>query len=131
MSKYRLLTDDTIEARGVTLYRLQALRNFGGVKVGQLGGYIGGESNLSQCGHCWVSGDARVYGDAQVWGDVVNIVGLVFNITKTDLHIQVGCKLHTFAEWRKIIESDEYRGEVADEKKYLHIKNILGVLLSE
>ena len=40
-----------------------------GVKVGDKGGLIEKEFNLSQADECWVSGNAWVYGNAQVRGD--------------------------------------------------------------
>ena len=68
MKKYEL-TDDTVQIFGKTLHRIKALRDFGDVKAGDLGGYIEIESNLSHDGDAWVFGDARVYGDAWVSGD--------------------------------------------------------------
>lgn len=44
--KYELLSDDTIKLNHVVLRRLRALRNFGSVKTGELGGYIENENNL-------------------------------------------------------------------------------------
>ena len=68
--KYILLENDTIIAyTGRKLYRIQAVRDFGDVKSGDLGGYIQGEHNLSHEGTCWVSDNARVFGEASVWGD--------------------------------------------------------------
>lgn len=75
MEKYELLKDDTKEISGRTLYRIKALRDFGDVEKGDLGGYIGSENNLSHCGNAWVYGNAEVYGNAmvcgnaRVWGD--------------------------------------------------------------
>lgn len=73
------LTDETIEVEGHTLHRIKALKSFGDVKKGDLGGFIekeGGdlfglrkEGNLSQDGDCWVYDDAKVYGKAFVWED--------------------------------------------------------------
>ena len=67
--KYELLQDRTIEWRGRTLYRICALRDFGSVHAGDVGGYIECEHNLSQDGDAWVCDDARVYGNAQVCGN--------------------------------------------------------------
>jgi len=50
----------------ITLY--QIVKDFFNVKKGDLGGCIEKESNLSQQGNCWVSGDDKVYGDARVYG---------------------------------------------------------------
>lgn len=67
--KYELLREQTIEWRGRTLYRICALRDFGSVHAGDVGGYIECEHNLSQVGNAWVCGDAWVYDNARVYGD--------------------------------------------------------------
>ena len=75
LSEESKLVDDT------TLYRIIAIRSFGDVVIGDKGGFIEKESNLSHNDNAWVYGDARVYdnarvsdnarvyGDAQVSGD--------------------------------------------------------------
>ena len=65
MKKYEL-TDKTLEINGRMLYQIKALKDFDDVKVGDLGGWIESEQNLSQEGDCWVSDNARVSGDARV-----------------------------------------------------------------
>ena len=55
--------------RTVTLHRIKAVAEFGIVKVGDLGGWIEKEENLSHEGKAWVWGDAKVCGNAKVWGD--------------------------------------------------------------
>ena len=69
MKKYELLKDDTKIMSGRTLYRIKALREFGNVEKGDLGGYIESENNLSHYGNAWVYGNARVYDNAEVYGD--------------------------------------------------------------
>ena len=71
MNKYKILEGQYIEVCGKKLYRIQALKDFKGVKSGDIGGYIEKESNLSQSGNAWVSGNARVYGDARVSDDAL------------------------------------------------------------
>ena len=78
--KYKL-TDETIDVKGKTLYRIEALKDFGEIKNGDKGGFIESENNLAHEGDAWVSddacvsdnarvcGNARVYGDALVRGD--------------------------------------------------------------
>jgi len=66
--KYEL-TEETQTVNGTTLYRIRALRSFGDVKAGDLGGWIESERNLSQKGDAWVSGNAQVSGNAWVFGD--------------------------------------------------------------
>ena len=55
------------------LRRIQALRDIPihKVKQGDLGGWIKKESNLSQKGDAWISGNARVYEHAQVYGNAL------------------------------------------------------------
>ena len=53
--------------RIATLHRIRAVAEFGLVKVGDLGGWIEKEENLSHDGKAWVCGDAEVWGNAEVW----------------------------------------------------------------
>jgi len=46
MNKKYKSTGETIQHDGVTLHRIQALRSFGDVKEGDIGGWIEKESNL-------------------------------------------------------------------------------------
>ena len=67
MSKKYKLTDETIKLNGVTLYRIEALKDFGEIKKGDKGGFIESENNLAHEGDAWVSDNAHVYGDACVF----------------------------------------------------------------
>ena len=75
MEKKYKLTDETINLNGATLYRIEALKDFGEIKKGDKGGFIESENNLAHEGNAWVSDNARVYGDAgeidnaQVYGN--------------------------------------------------------------
>ena len=66
--KYKL-TEETINVVGKTMYRIEAIRNFANVKMGDKGGYVENDGNLSQSGNCWVYCDAKVYGNAEVFGN--------------------------------------------------------------
>ena len=71
--KYELVMDDTININNHTLYRIKALRDFNDVinddiHIGDLGGYIESEDNLSHEGDCWIYDNAKVYGNAKVFG---------------------------------------------------------------
>ena len=55
--------------RTATLHRIRAVAEFGLVKIGDIGGWIEKEENLSHEGKAWVCGNAEVWGDAKVWGD--------------------------------------------------------------
>ncbi len=63
--KYRL-TDETMTLGGITLHRIEALRDFGNVRAGEKGGWIEKESNLSHEGNCWIGDNAKVYDDTRV-----------------------------------------------------------------
>lgn len=67
MKKYEILKNDYIEEYGVKLYRIRALRDFGNVKEGDIGGYIETEDNLSHHNDAWVYDNARVYENAWVY----------------------------------------------------------------
>jgi len=118
MKKYKLS-----KAGANGLRRIVSIRSFGNVKKGAIGGYVASEENLSQDGACWVSGEARVYGAAQVSGEAqvsgkaqvygaarvcgeaqvygaaqvsrnpFCFTGLLFPVSVTDNHVQVGCEL--------------------------------------
>ena len=66
--KYKL-TDDTIISYDHILHRIEAVRDFADVKLGDKGGYVESEDNLSHDGNCWVYDDARVMDQASVYGD--------------------------------------------------------------
>lgn len=69
MEKKYKLTEETINVNGITLYRIEALRDFVDVKKGDKGGFVEKENNLSQSGDCWVYHNAEVYGNAEVYND--------------------------------------------------------------
>lgn len=70
MKKYEF-TGETKEIRllfrTATLHRIRATVAFGIVEVGDLGGWIEKEENLSHEGKAWVCGDAKVWGNAKVF----------------------------------------------------------------
>ena len=65
MKKYEL-TSETKVINGVELHRIKALKSFGNIKKGDLGGWIESEKNLSQDGNAWVGGDATVCRNATI-----------------------------------------------------------------
>jgi hypothetical protein len=60
--KYELLTGDCLRAGDRMVYRIRALRDFGDVRRGDLGGYVEGDENLDHQGEAWVGDVAQVYG---------------------------------------------------------------------
>lgn len=87
--KYELVPDAEERFMGRVVRRIRALRDFGCVRAGDIGGYVESDDNLSQEGNAWICGDAivcdharvfenamvynhaRVFGFASVCGDAV------------------------------------------------------------
>lgn len=81
--KKYIFTDETITYFEIVLHRIQAVKDFGTVKKGDLGGFIQSEENLSHKDTCWVADNAKVlenavimqnaqvYGNAWVFGSAV------------------------------------------------------------
>lgn len=67
--KYEILETHSIEDGIDTLFRIRALRDFGNIKQGQLGGYVESEHNLSHEGNAWIYNWAKVSGNAKVIDD--------------------------------------------------------------
>lgn len=72
MKKYELAMGIEMETNvaGKKLYRIIAIRDFGKVKAGAIGGYVESEACLSHEDDCWIADDAMVYGGARVEGNV-------------------------------------------------------------
>lgn len=71
--KYELITDpkdpqyvEKYRSDGIPVYRIRALTSFGNVTVGEVGGFVQSENNLSQTGMCWVYDDSMVVDNAYV-----------------------------------------------------------------
>lgn len=64
--KYELTNESMGLCNGVTVYRIRALRDFGDVERGELGGFVQSEDNLSHAGNAWVYDNARVFDKARV-----------------------------------------------------------------
>lgn len=72
MEKKYILTDETIKSyNGIVLHRIKAIRSFNNVNVGDLGGWVQKEDNLSHEGDCWIYGNATVYGNAIIYGNAI------------------------------------------------------------
>ena len=69
MGKKYKLTEESINYFGKTLYRIEALKDFGIVKKGDKGGYVQSEENLSQEEDCWISDNAKVFDSAVVYNN--------------------------------------------------------------
>ena len=150
MDKYEF-TGETKNFCRTTLHQIRALKTFGDVRVGELGGWIEKENNLSQDNNCWVSGDARVSDNAWVSGDakvsdnarvtktsdymIVGPVGsrdqtTTFYKTKNDgICVSCGCFYGTIDEFEKAVEETHgdskhgivYRAAIALAKTQLEV----------
>jgi hypothetical protein len=60
--KYELLEGDCLRAGDRMVYRIRALKDFGDVRRGDIGGYIESEESLDHQGNAWVADVAQVYG---------------------------------------------------------------------
>ena len=69
--KYEILMDEknTIEFEGRTLHRIKALRDFGDVKKGDIGGFVENDYNLSHEGNCWIYDSAKAMDNSRIYGD--------------------------------------------------------------
>lgn len=120
--KYRL-SEKTCTYKGKTLYRIECVTPFSGVKEGELGGWVESLDNLSQYGNSWVYDNAMVYDNARVYGKsnilgksvisghsvvfgetVVSksplvISGSLYDVLIADNVVIIGCQCKTVAEW--------------------------------
>ena len=64
--KYTLTDIKKTLKDGTIVYRIQAIKDFGDVKAGDLGGWVQSYKNLSQIGECWLYNDAIARDSATV-----------------------------------------------------------------
>jgi len=74
--KYELSSKEEIPELDEKFYRIKALKNFTShhgreVEIGDIGGFVEGEENLSQRGYSWIFDDAIVFEHAEAYGDSV------------------------------------------------------------
>lgn len=67
--KYEFTGEEKVLGGGAVVCRIKAIKDFGLVKAGDIGGWIETEKNLDVSGDAWVYGDALVSGSAWVYGD--------------------------------------------------------------
>ena len=150
MNNKYVLTDETINFFGRTLYRIKAISDFGNVTAGKFGGFIENENNLSISdnawvhgnalvsgnawvhGNAWVSGNAKIYGNAWISGDAdyttikgfgTNYRNTTFFRCKDDLvRVKCGCFFGTIPEFREQVKKTR-KGKIVDE--YLMIADLM------
>ena len=69
MEKKYDITEKYLQVNGTILHQIVALKDFGNIKKGELGGFIRSEENLSQKGDCWVFDNAKIYDNAMIYGN--------------------------------------------------------------
>ena len=114
MDKKYKLTDNFITHNGKKLFQIQAIKSFGDVYEGNLGGYIEAQNNLSQDDNAWVSGNACVYGNACVSGNaLVSFKGNYLSVGPFGMNsrmitignniVNAGCFSGTFEEFKNAV----------------------------
>ena len=133
-------TGETKIVAGRTLHQIRAVVAIAafGISVGDVGGWIEKEPNLSVSGNAWVYGDAQVYGntwvsgnarvsgDAQVYGDA-RLKTVIIVATRSDNYtflvtptpqgprIIAGCRYFTFEEARQHWQSTRGNTQLGEE----------------
>lgn len=69
MEKKYNLTEHSKIFNGKLLHRIQALKDFGDVKAGDIGGWVEGEHNLDIFGNCWIYDNSIAMGKSIVCGE--------------------------------------------------------------
>lgn len=125
--KKYILIDETFKVDGRTLHRIKAVKDFEDVKVGDLGGFIEKEENLSHERTCWVYDEACVCNKAKVFGeasiaDQYNILQIpnigsrkdtttFFKTSTGKLYVACGCFKGTIEEFEKAVERTHGKNE--------------------
>lgn len=76
--KYKL-TGETKEFAGVTFCQIESVRDFGNIKIGDIGGWVENSKNLSHDGDCWIDDESIVIGLSVVSGNSLVFKSYVSN----------------------------------------------------
>ena len=110
MKKFELTDETKTLHNGTVLHRIKALvrieSNAGNVEVGDIGGWIEKEENLSHYGDAWVSGNAEVFGNAGVSDNA-----WVFGDTEVYGNARVSGNAEVFGNARVYGNADVFRIE--------------------
>lgn len=109
--KYEFVAHDWVIAGQRRLFRIRAVRDFGDVRCGDLGGYIECEENLCHLGDSWVHDVAQVYGPGAVVRENAQVRGESWILGQVDGDAQI-CDLvviseHAHVGGHTILYSDE------------------------
>lgn len=127
MKKFELTGEFVTNISGIKLSRIRALIAFGSIEVGEKGGFVEKEENLSQDGNAWVSGDAEVSSDA----DYATVKGFgrynrnttFFRCKDGKVRVACGCFFGDMEEFRAIVKKTHGDGKLA--KEYLSIADLM------
>ena len=119
--KYKL-TEETKEIYGRTLHRIVCVTAFASVSVGETGGWVESEKNLSQYDNAWVCDNAQVYGDAKVFGDA-----RVFGNAEVYDNAKVYDNAQVYGDARVFGNAEVYdNAKVKQTSDYIVLKNCWG-----
>lgn len=143
--KYELTSESITLPDGTRLYRIKALRDFGNVNAGDLGGFIEKENNLSHSGNAWVCDDTWVGGNAEVGGNArvsgnagietdndlclfgyfgsLNRTTTAFKTRDGGIGIRCGCFYGTLDEFRQEVKKTHGDNDYA--REYLMIADLI------
>ena len=71
MKKYELIKESKDYFLRREMFRIRALKDFGNVKAGDIGGWVCSYNNLSQEGNCWIFDNAMMFDNAIMFGNSV------------------------------------------------------------
>lgn len=71
MKKYELIKESKDTFMGREIYRIRALKDFCDIKVGDVGGWVCSENNLSQEGECWIYDEAKCLDNSRVYDNAM------------------------------------------------------------
>lgn len=107
MKEKYILTDVKLNVLGKTLFQIKAIRTFGNVEKGELGGYIEKESNLDHDYNAWVYGNAWVCdNDGIMWIAKIgsrNDVTTFFKNKDNGISVKCGCFKGSIEEFEKAV----------------------------
>ena len=137
MKKYEF-TGETLDWYNRILHRIRALKDFGNVKAGDIGGWIEKEENLAHEGDCWVYGSAKVYGSAIIEETkdymTAGPIGSRDDVTTAfrtlnGARIKCGCFYGNIEEFEEKIKGTH--GDNKHAKEYLALAELLKIRFGE
>lgn len=120
MKKYEL-TNEVVCENGRDLHRIRALMAFGCVKVGDKGGFVEFEKNLSHSGNAWVYGNAH-YATAKGFGSEFRNTTF-FRLKDGGIGVRCGCFQGTLAQFRERVRGTYPEGKKG--KEYLMLADLM------